>query len=111
MAMQPVQADQVKPRWRADGVWRLLALTPFALSLLTPVYFPAMFAKPPEILGIPVGLVLDVIALGWAGLGAIVVWTTTSRVMASIALVTTTAPTIVVLVFSPAIVLILQNLG
>jgi hypothetical protein len=114
MAMKSVQADQLSPQWRADRVWRLLVLAPFAealvLSLLATSYFPALASKPPDMVGIPFGLVLDAILLAWAALGARVVWTTRSPIMASLAVITTTIPAMAVLPFTPAIILIMQNL-
>jgi len=70
-----------------------------------------MFAKPPDILGIPLGLVGYGLVLAWAALGARVVWTTRSPAMAALAVGITTAPAIVLLIFVPAIILIMQNLA
>ena len=115
MAGQPVQGPQVTPRWRADSAWRTLSLIPFGEALLLAVfpknYFGPLFAKPPDVLGIPLGIVLEVLILAWAALGARVIWTTKSQAMATIALLATTAPAVPVLLLLPAIVLILQNLA
>jgi hypothetical protein len=115
MTMQPVQAVQVQPRWRADSAWRTLSLIPFAEALLLFLfarsYFPGLASKPPDIVGLPFGLVVDAVILGWAALGARVIWTTRSQVMASIALLTTTAPAVPILLLLPAIAVIVQNMA
>ena len=101
--------------WRASPTWKSIAVSPFvlavALALLTTGYVDPLFTKPPDMLGIPFGLVLDALALAWAALGAFVVWTTRSAAMAALAVTTTTVPAICVLVFSPALILIMQNLA
>ena len=115
MATPSDRVRQVRPAWRADSVWRTLSLIPFAEALLLAVfpqnYFGPLFAKPPDILGIPLGLVLEVLVLAWAALGARVIWTTKSQGMATIALLATTAPAVPVLLLLPAIILIMQNLA
>jgi hypothetical protein len=109
---------QGKVPWRADSAWRVISLTPFGLALV--LVLLALFAqssvggpmgKPPDILGIPLGIALDAVVLAWAALGARVIWTTRSLPMATIALLTTTGPAVVLLVLGPAIILILQNLS
>ena len=111
----PAQRSQAAPRWRANSAWRLLSLLPFGwaaiIVLTSPLATSPMFAKPPDILGIPLALVFDGLLLAWAGLGARVVWMTRSSIMASLALVATTAPAIVLLTLTPAIILIMQNLA
>jgi hypothetical protein len=112
--VQPVQTSGA-PRWRADSAWRTLSLIPFGEALLLAVfaqnYFGPLFAKPPDIVGIPFGLVLEVLILAWAALGARVIWTTKSMAMATIALLTTTAPAVPALLLLPASILIIQNLA
>jgi hypothetical protein len=103
-------------RWRSDPITRLVSMTPFALAfyfdfLYRPVFGGPMFSKPPEALGLPLGIWLQIAFLSWAGVGAWVVWTTHSPWKSAIALVLCTPLAIVGLVFGPAIVLILQNLG
>ena len=101
-------------RWRADSAWRTLSLIPFGEALLLAVfaksYLTPLFAKPPDWLGIPFGLVLEVVILAWAAVGARVIWTTRSQVMASIALVTSTGPAIPLLLLTPTIILLMENL-
>jgi len=114
-AAEPRQPAPARIAWRADGAWRLISLTPFGLALVLAIfartYFGSGLGKPPDILGIQLGVAVDALALGWAALGARVIWTTRSMAMATIALLTTTAPAIVFLVLGPAIILILQNLS
>jgi hypothetical protein len=111
----PVRPVETRMPWRADRTWRTLSLIPFGEALLLAVfarsYLPPLFAKPPDMLGIPVGFVLEVLILAWAALGARVIWTTKSQAMATLALVTTTGPAVPLLLLAPALILIMQNLA
>jgi len=111
----PPQTSGAARRWRADSAWRTLSLIPFGEAALLAAfvrdYLPVILGKPPDILGIPFGFVLEGLILAWAALGARVIWTTRSSVMASIALLITTAPAIPILILLPAIILIMQNLA
>jgi len=115
MNVQPVQPVQLSQQWRADTAWRTLSLIPFGEALLLAVfarsYFPGLASEPPSILGIPFGIVLEAIILAWAALGARVIWTTKSQAMATLALVTTTGPAVPLLLVTPALILIMQNLA
>ncbi len=115
MNVQPVQPRQIRPLWRADTAWRTLSLIPFGEALLLAVfagsYLPPLFAKPPDVLGIPFGFVLEVIILAWAALGARVIWITKSQAMATLALLTTTAPAVPLVLLAPAIIRIMENLA
>ena len=115
MTIQAVQATNVQPRWRADSAWRTVSLIPFGEALLLFVfagsYLPGLASKPPDIAGLPLGLVLEAITLVWAALGARVIWTTRSQAMASIALLATTGPAVPLLLLLPAIISIMQNLA
>jgi len=101
--------------WRAPAAARLSSLAPFllavALQLFAPVYFRPMLARPPEILGIPLGVVVGALTLAWAAFGSLVVWTTHSRLAAALALGFLTIPSIFAMILGPAVILILQNLG
>jgi hypothetical protein len=111
----PLQPARVRVAWRADTAWRTLSLIPFGEALLLAVfarsYLPPLFSKPPDILGVPFGFVLELLILAWAALGARVIWTTRSQAMATLALVTTTGPAVPLLLFTPAIIQILMNLA
>ena len=101
--------------WRAPAAARLSSLTPFllavALQLFAPAYCRAMLARPPEILGIPLGVVVGALILAWAAFGSLIVWTTRSRLFATLALGFLTIPSIFAMILGPAVILILQNLG
>ena len=101
--------------WRAPAGARIASLAPFflavALQLLAPKYFPPMFAAPPAIMGLPLGAVVGALTLAWAAFGALIVWTTHSRLAAALALAFLTVPSMFALILGPAVVLILQNLG
>ena len=111
----PVTPVETRMPWRADRTWRTLSLIPFGEALLLAVfarsYFPPLLSKPPDIVGIPLGIVLEAIILAWAALGARVIWTTRSQAMATLALVTTTGPAVPLLLLAPALILIMQNLA
>ena len=102
-------------RWRASGAAKIASLAPFlvavALQLFAPVYFAPMLVRPPDILGIPLGVVAGALILAWAALGTLIVWTTHSRLAAAMALAFLTLPSIFALILGPAIILILQNLS
>ena len=91
-------------------------LAPFALAIYVdliqrPLSGMGLFAKPPELFGLPGGLVLQWLLIGWAGIGAWVVWTTHSRLKSAVALVLCTTVSLFGIVLLPALVLIWQNLG
>ncbi len=100
--------------WHASPLRRAATLAPFALalalSLLARSYFGIAAAMPPDISGIPLGMVAGGIVLAWAALGALIVWTTGSRTAASLALVFITLPSMLAVIFTPAVILVLQKL-
>jgi len=117
MAMTSATPDAptgYKRQWRADSAWKTLSLIPFVeaplLWVFGPTYLSVILAKPPDIVGIPLGIVLEVLVLAWAALGARVIWTTRSPALASIALLVATAPAVPLVLLLPAIILIMQNL-
>src|SRR5262245_20180899 len=105
--------EKTRP-WRADRVWKAISLVPFfealAISVFTASYFSPLYSKPPDIVGVPFGLVLEVALLAWAVLGAAVIWTARSPAVATLAVLATTAPAMVLQIFIPGLVLIMQNL-
>ncbi|HET9851790.1 MAG TPA: hypothetical protein VFP56_04705 [Candidatus Limnocylindrales bacterium] len=119
MTFGSAEMDQVSAAarvpWRAPAGARLASLAPFflavALQLFAPRYFPPLFAAPPDVMGVPLGVIVGALALAWAAFGALVVWTTHSRVAAALALAFLTLPSMFALLLGPAVVLILQNLG
>ena len=103
-------------RWRSDPITRLVSLTPFALALYLdfvarPVLGGGMFWSPPAVAGLPLGLGMQLAFVALAGLGALVIWTTTSRAKATVAFVLCIPIAIVGIVLTPAVILILHNLA
>ena len=94
---------------------RLAALTPLwvllVVSAVSKTYFDAMFAKPPEILGIPLAAVIDAIAIVWMLIGLVLIWDTRSQLIESLVLVLFTIPATLLVVLAPGVILILQNFG
>jgi hypothetical protein len=81
------------------------------VSVASPTFFPPILAKPPEVAGIPLGVVVEGVAMLWMLIGAAVVWDARSRFVESLAFTLFTIPATVVVIFTPAVVLIVQNLG
>jgi hypothetical protein len=103
-------------RWRADPITRVSVFAPFAITfyfdfLYHPFSSPVFSGPRPEILGIPAAVWLQISFLSWAAVGAWVVWTTHSFLKSALALLLFTLPSLAGLVFGPALILILQNLG
>ena len=100
--------------WRAPVTARIASLVPFfvaiALQLAAPRFTEGLLMPPPDIPGIPTGAILGALVLGWAAFGALVVWTTGSRLAAALALGLLTLPSMFGLILGPAMLLILQNL-
>ena len=94
---------------------RLTAFTPLWVLIITtiasPTYFEPMFAKPPDILGIPLGVVVDAMAMLWTLIGVVLIWDTVSKLVQGLVLFLFTMPATLVVVLAPAAVLIMQNLG
>lgn len=101
--------------WRAPIAARLASLAPFVLALVVELFAPRFFGPlleaPPDILGAPLGVIVGALVLAWAALGALVVWTTGSRLACVLALALMTLPSMFAIIFTPAMILILQNLG
>ena len=100
--------------WRAPALLRIATLMPFALALAIPVLAGRSLGGPmygpPEVMGVPLNVVIAAVVLGWSAFGALVVWTTGSRVAATLAYVFITLPSMFALVLGPALILVLQNL-
>ena len=101
--------------WRSPRTLRLLSLTPFAVPtaevLFVRDYVPALTATPPEIFGVPLGLVLELVLLGWAALGAALVWRAGSARLAQLAVFLFAPTAIVGLLFRPALIRLMQTLA
>jgi hypothetical protein len=100
--------------WRAPALLRIGTLMPFALALAIPLLAgPGLggpLFQPAEVAGIPLWVIGGGLVLAWAAFGALVVWTTGSRLAATLAYVFITLPSMFALILGPAIILILQNL-
>jgi hypothetical protein len=111
----PQPVPEAPSRSRSRWATRITAFTPLWVLIValvaSPRFFPPMFAKPPEILGIPLGLVLDAIAMVWMLIGVVLIWDARSRLVEALVLFWFTIPATLVVVFSPALILIMQNLA
>lgn len=92
---------------------RFFAFTPLWIliiaSVAAPTFSQPMTAIPPDIVGIPLGVAIAGLAMLWMLIGATVIWDARSRF--AVAFILFTIPATVVVVFTPAVVLIMQNLG
>ena len=92
---------------------RALALTPLWLLVVvfagSPLTFQTMFAARPDFYGAPWGLVVEAAALLWMVVGVFAIWNAKSKLVESLALLMFTIPATVVVVFTPAVILALQN--
>jgi hypothetical protein len=96
-------------------VLRALALSPFilwaVLVFVAPGFMDPVFMNPPGILGLPAGIVVAAGAMLLALVAAWVVWRTRSTFVALAAIVALTVPSMALILFEPAIILIVQNLA
>ena len=94
---------------------RALSLTPFAVPvaeyLFAGTYLARGMGSPPDIVGIPLGVVVQTMLLAWATLGAVLVWRARSMPWATWALLIFAPLAIVGLVFAPAVVMLMANIG
>ena len=102
--------------WHSDPITRLMTFSPFVFAVWVqlfsrPFLGGPMFAAPPALFGLPLGLVFEVACVGWAAGAAFIVWTTRSRIAAALAFVLGTVASLLGIIVGPAIVLILQNIG
>ena len=97
--------------WRV--VYRAAALLPLWLFLVLFLTgrFNAFFGRPPDVLGLPLGVVSLGLAFGWMLIGAALVWNARSAALAFFAILLFAFPATFGLIFYPAIILILQNFG
>jgi hypothetical protein len=94
---------------------RLTAFTPLwvllIVSVLSPSFSHSFFTKPPDWLGIPLGVVVDAAEMVWMLIGVVLVWDTRSLLVRSFALVFFTIPATFAVILAPALILIAQNLS
>ena len=102
-------------RGMGQGPKVLLGLLPLWLlvfSLLAaPGFMEPAFANPPAALGVPLGLVLLAIALALTAIGVVGLRRVSSPAAASAIFLCFTVPAVLVIVLTPAMVLVVQNLS
>jgi hypothetical protein len=76
-----------------------------------PTFFGPLGVRRPELLGIPVELIVTGLAVGWGAIGGFVVARSTTRWVVPYVLLIFTIPACVLILFAPVIVLIMQNWG
>jgi hypothetical protein len=108
-------------RGASSGATRLrrfgyaIASLPFVLTaillIVAPGFMEPIFANPPEILGLPAGVVALFVVAIWASLAFAVIRAYPSPWFIALSLLAFTVPAIFAIVFLPATILIIQNLG
>lgn len=99
---------------RSQTVPLLVALAPLWLLIIMAVTsnaVPAVLSRPPAVASLPLGVVMESIALLWMLGGAAIVWRARSPVAESLALMLFTIPATVLVVFTPTAIEILQTLA
>lgn len=101
--------------WRASWPSWIFALTPLWVliiaTLASPTSFPPFGGEGPNLLGINLAVIVQGLALCGMLIGLRLAWNTTSRLVESLAYTVFTFPATMVVLFSPAIVVITQNRG
>jgi hypothetical protein len=101
-------------RSRAPIATRVTAFTPVLVLIVTTIasrtYSDALFTKPPDILGIPLGAAVDGVAMLWMLIGAALSWDAPSPVVRGLATFVFTLPATILVVLLPALLLMLKNL-
>jgi hypothetical protein len=87
-------------------LWVLLFLLVAAPNFMAP-----MFANPPEVYGLPAGVVILAIALTVMAIGVAILGRTSSPKAAIVTVVGFTAPSLILLVMAPAMILAIVNLS
>ena len=103
VALQPVGRTRV--------IARLIALMPLWLLVLTALAssdFGVIFTKPPDVVGLPLGVVVESVAALWTLAGLAIVWRARSPIVESLALMVFTIPATVVVGITPALIQIIK---
>jgi len=91
-----------------------IASLPFVLivlaQLIAPGFMEPLFANPPDILGLPAGIVLLFVVVIWAAMAFAVIRGSRSGPAVALALLVFTIPAIVAILYLPAMILIALNL-
>lgn len=102
-------AASVRPS-RPSRIFALMPLWVFAIvSALSPEFVRDLGANPPDVLGVPLAIVVELGALAWMLVGLVVIWSAASRVVEALALTVFTIPATVVVVITPLLVSGLLN--
>ena len=93
----------------------IVAATPlltFALlSIVAPGFMDPVYSKPPEVIGVPGGVILILVACALAVLGMAVVRRSRSGIVGLLGIAFLSLPAWILIVLAPAAVLIVQNLA
>lgn len=92
-----------------------LACLPFIVLVIAPLIAPGhmepIFANPPEILGLPAGMVAVFLIAAWASMAFAVIRAARSSVGVAVGLLMFTTPALIAIVFLPAVILVALNLN
>jgi hypothetical protein len=92
-----------------------IASLPFVLTaiamIVAPGFMEPIFANPPEIVGLPLGVIVLFFVAIWAALAFVVIRAYPSPWIIALSFLAFTVPAIVAIFFLPATILIIQNLG
>jgi len=108
---QSVVAPHAAGRFRTISL--LVALAPLWLLVVTATAseaFSVVVSVPPDVAGMPLGMVLEASAIVWMVAGVAVVWRAPSPLVESVALLVFTIPATVVAVLTPALIEVLRTL-
>ncbi len=91
-----------------------IAGLPFIVILLAAVFAPGFFepayANPPEILGLPAGIVVLFLAASWASIAFLAIRQTRSGIGIVQALLAFTIPSTIVIILVPSVILVVLNM-
>jgi hypothetical protein len=92
-----------------------LACLPFIVLVIAPPiapgYMEPIFANPPEIVGLPAGMVALFLIAAWASLAFVAIRASRSGVGIAVGLVVFTVPAIVAIALLPSVILVILNLN
>lgn len=101
--------------WRPGWPSRIFALTPLWVLIISPLAAPRFFeplgGEYPNILGLNLGVIVTALALFWMLIGLYVLWNATTRWVEALVYTVFTIPATMAVLLTPALVLIMQNLG
>lgn len=115
LASSQPAAPTVAKVWRPSPLSKVFAFTPLWVLIITyftaPTYFGPMISRYQEHIGFLLGAAMLAIEMSWMLIGAYLLWGARSLLTEALVYVVFTIPTTIAVILSPAIVLILQNLG